>query len=205
MRNGQVRAVTSVRARGCWSLHSASSSAAISSSWRVGQDEAAAAGVEVEQLGVAAPGDGGLHLAQALLFAELLVEHVEEEVLGDGVVALGFEGAANLAQQQDVAPRRRRGRAPSGAESRSWRTRVPAGGDGRVAFFDVEEAEQLRGIDDGQQVVDLEGEVVGQAVDVVAAALVEQQFEQAGDAAGAGVGQHLVVHLALVADRAAGC
>jgi hypothetical protein len=77
-------------------------------------------------------------------------------------------------------------------------------GDGRVAFFDFEEAEQLRGIHDGQQVVDLEGQIVGQAVDVVAPALVEQQFEQAGHAAGARVGQHLVVHLALVADRA-GC
>ena len=77
-------------------------------------------------------------------------------------------------------------------------------GDGGVAFFDLEEAEQLRGVDDRQQVVDLEGEVVGQAIDVVAAALVEQQFEQSGDAAGARMGQHLVVHLALVADTRAG-
>ena len=75
-------------------------------------------------------------------------------------------------------------------------------GDGRVAFFDLEEAEQLRGIHNGQQVVDLEGQVVGQTVDVVAAALVEQQFQQAGHAAGARVGQHLVVHLALVAHSA---
>ena len=57
----------------------------------------------------------------------------------------------------------------------------------------------MRGVDDGQQVVDLEGQVVGQAVDVVAAALVEQQFQQAGHAARPRVGQHLVVHLALVA------
>ena len=39
---------------------------------------------------------------QALLFTELLVEHVEEEVLGNGVVAFGLKGAANLAQEQDV-------------------------------------------------------------------------------------------------------
>ena len=37
--------------------------------------------------------------------AELLVEHVEEEFLGNGVVALGLEGAADLAQQQDVVQR----------------------------------------------------------------------------------------------------
>ena len=74
-----------------------------------------------------------------------------------------------------------------------------AGGDGRVAFFDIQEAEQLRGVHNGQQVVDLEAQVVGQAVDVVAAALVEQQLQQAGDAAGTRMGQHLVVHLALIA------
>ena len=79
-----------------------------------------------------------------------------------------------------------------------------ARGDGGVAFLDFEEAEQLCGVDDGEQVVDLKGEIVGEAVDVVASALVEEQFEQAGHAAGAGVGQHLVVHLALVADAGAG-
>ncbi len=77
-------------------------------------------------------------------------------------------------------------------------------GDGGVAFFDFEEAEELGGVDDGEQVVDFEGEIVGEAVDVVAAAFVEEQFQQAGYAAGAGVGQHLVVHLALVADWFAG-
>ncbi len=76
---------------------------------------------------------------------------------------------------------------------------VAALGDGRVAFFDFEEAEQLRGIHDRQQVVDFEGKIVGEAVDVVAAALVEQQFEQSGHAAGPRVRQHLVLHLALVA------
>ena len=107
---------------GMLELHSASSLGGNLFFLRVGQHEAAARGVEVEQLGVAAPGDGGFHLALALLFAELLVEHVEEEVLGHGVVALGFQGAANLAQQQHVARRRRRGRVPSGEGFRSWRT-----------------------------------------------------------------------------------
>jgi len=170
---------------------------------RIGQDKAAAAGVEVKELGIAAPGDGCLHLAEALLFAELLVEHVEEEVLGDGVVAFGFEGAANLAQQQDVGQ-------SGGAEEFLLAQNFGVGelgsalGDGGIAFFDGEEAEQLRGIDDGQEVVDLETQVVGEAVDVVAAALVEEQFQQAGHAAGARVGQHLVVHLALVADAGVG-
>src|ERR1700722_19458536 len=69
---------------------------------RLGQDEAAARGVEVEELGVAAPVDGGLNLPLAFVGAELLVEHVEEELFGDSVVGFGFEGAANLTQEQDV-------------------------------------------------------------------------------------------------------
>ena len=156
-------------------------------------------GIEVEELGVAAPVDGGLQLALRLVFAELLVEHVEEELLGNGVVALGFERADDLAQQQDVLER---GVAEQLLLPQDFGVGElgAAGGDGGVAFFDLEEAEQLRGVDDGQQVVDLEGEVVGQAVDVVLAAVVEQQFEQAGDAAGTRVGQHLVLHLPLVAD-----
>ena len=47
-------------------------------------------------------------------------------------------------------------------------------GDGRIAFVNFEEPEQLGGIDDREEVVDLEGEVIGEAVDVVATALVEQ-------------------------------
>jgi len=69
---------------------------------RVDEHEAPPRRVKVEQLGIAAPGDSRLHLAQAFLFAELLIEHVEEELLGNRVVALGVERAANLAQQQHV-------------------------------------------------------------------------------------------------------
>ena len=59
----------------------------------VRQDEAAAGGIEVEQFGVAAPVDGGFELALRFFLAELFVEHVEEELFGDGVVGLGFERA----------------------------------------------------------------------------------------------------------------
>jgi hypothetical protein len=59
-------------------------------------------GVEVEQLGVPAPADRGLELAQRHLFGELLVQHVVEELLGDAAVALGLDGAHDLAEQQHV-------------------------------------------------------------------------------------------------------
>ena len=140
----------------------------------LGLDEAAARGVEVEELGVAAPVDGGFELAQGLFFAELLVEHVVEELFGDAAVALGLDGADDLPEQQDVFD-------GGGAEELLLAQDLGvgvlrAGGrDGGVAFVDREEAEQLGGVDDGQQVVDLEGEVVGQPVDVVLAVVVEQR------------------------------
>ncbi len=203
MTNGQVRTVTSERANVRCSFTRLAPGAA-SSSNGVGHHKAAARGVEVEQLRIAAPVDGGLHLALRFFFAELLVEHVEEELFGNGVVALGFKRAANLAQEQDVLERRvaEEFLLPKNFGVGELRSGL---GDGCVAFLHFQEAEQLRRIDDGQQVVDLEGEIVGQAVDVVAAALVEQQFEQAGDAARSRMGQHLVLHLALVADRRPGC
>ena len=104
--NGQVRTVTSERAKGCWIFTRLPRLATISSSCASGSIKRRRRGVKVEQLRIAAPGHRGLHLPLALFFAELLVEHVEEELLGHGVVALGFERAANLPQQQHVAHRR---------------------------------------------------------------------------------------------------
>ena len=190
--------MTRVRARGCWSFTWRPPLAAISSSSASGITKRRRAGVEVEQLGVAAPGNRGLNLPLGFFLAELLVEHVEKEVLGHGVVALGFECAANLAQQEHVLDR---GVAEQLLLAQNFGVGelLAAGSDGRVALFDLEEAQHLRGIHDGQQIVDFEGQVVGQAIHVVAPALVEQQLEQAGNAAGPRVRQHLVAHLPLVA------
>src|SRR5215475_10692857 len=67
-----------------------------------GQEELPLLGVVVEQLGVAAPIDGGVELADGFLFAEVFVEDVVKELVGDGVGALGGEGAGDLADQGDV-------------------------------------------------------------------------------------------------------
>src|SRR5204862_536650 len=146
----------------------------------VGQHEAAASGVVIKQFRVAAPGDGGLQLPLALFLAELFVEHIEEKVLRDGVVALGVQRPANLAEQQDVV---HGGVAEQFLLAQNFRVGklLAAGGDDRIALLDIQEAEQLGGVHDGQQVVDLKAQIVGQAVNVLAAVLVEQQFQQAGD------------------------
>src|SRR5271170_5934342 len=64
--------------------------------------EAASRGVEVEQLGITAPVDGRFQLPLRLLFAELLVEHIQKELLRNGVIALVAERTRDLSQQQDV-------------------------------------------------------------------------------------------------------
>ena len=55
------------------------------------------------------------------------------------------------------------------------------------------EAEQHASLDDRQQIVDIHDEFFGQAVQIFLAAAVRQQFQQAGDAADAGVRQHLIL------------
>ena len=119
------------------------------------------------------------------------------------MVALGFNGAANLAKQQNVLESRiaEQFLLPQNFRIGELCTGI---GDGGIALFDLEKAEQLRSVDNGQQIVDLESKVVGQAVDVVSSAFVEQQFEQAGHASGSGMRQHLVLHLTLIADSWAG-
>ena len=69
---------------------------------RLRLNKAPSRSIEVEQLRIPSPVDRGLHLAQRLLFAELLVEHVVKELLRNAPVALGLDRAHDLAQQQHI-------------------------------------------------------------------------------------------------------
>src|ERR1039458_8181298 len=69
---------------------------------RIRHDEATPGSVKVEQFSVTAPGHRGFHLAQTFFVAELLIQHVEEELLRHRVIALRFEGTLDLAQQEHV-------------------------------------------------------------------------------------------------------
>src|ERR1700739_4970646 len=73
--------------------------------WRFfgfGQNKAAAGRIEVEQLSVATPVDGGFKLALGFVLAELLVKHVQEEFFRNGVVTFVVEGACDLPEKQNV-------------------------------------------------------------------------------------------------------
>ena len=89
------------------------------------------------------------------------------------MVGFVFECAADLAEEEYVFEG---GFAEEFLLVEDFRVGVggAGGGDGGVAFFDIEEAEELGGIDDGEQVVDFKGEIIGEAVDVVASALVDE-------------------------------
>ena len=112
--------------------------------------------------------DRGFELALGFILAEVLVEQVAEEFVGERSGRLGCQSAGDLAEQGDVA---------SGglteelllAENVGVGELAPSGVISASPSCDVEEAEQGSGFDDGEQVVDFEGEVVGEAVNVVAA------------------------------------
>ena len=103
MTNGHVRTVTSERAKVRWTVtHRLRQRRPLPC---VRHHEATARRIEIENLGIAAPVNRRLNLAPRLIFAELLVEHVEEEVFGNGVVAFGFQCPSNLPQEQNVSER----------------------------------------------------------------------------------------------------
>ena len=67
---------------------------------------------------------------------------------------------------------------------------LASGGDDRGAFFQAHKPEEHGGIDGGKQRVDFQAQFVGELVEIDAAALIAQNFEQAGHAAGTRVRQH---------------
>src|SRR5579875_1499279 len=117
--------------------------------FHVRERETAARGVEVKEFSIAAPVDGGFKLALGFIVAELLVEHVKEEVFRDGVVAFAAECAGDLAQQQHVL---KSCFAEKLLLAKNLRvSEVAAGGRNRdVAFLHFEEAEKLCGLHNGE-------------------------------------------------------
>ena len=61
-------------------------------------------------------------------------------------------------------------------------------GDTQVGVVHLGQAQDLGGVDEGEQVVDLESQLVGQLGQVLPFAVGDQDLEQAGHAAHAGLG-----------------
>ena len=163
-------------------------------------------GVVVEDLGVASPVQRGLELALDFVGAEVLVENVAEELLADGVVALGVQRVLDEAQDGDVLER-------GLAEELLLRLDVGFAKlaafrrDLDIAFVQHGKAQHHRRVYDGKQVVHVHRQLVGQLVEIVASAAVGQQLHESGNAAGTRMRQHLelgaLARLAIARLRAA--
>src|SRR5580658_106156 len=89
-------------------------------------------------------------------------------------------------------------------ENLRFRILVSGGSYRHITFLYLQEGEQRGRFDDGQKVVDFESEFVGEAVDIGPSLEIDDELEETGDAPGARVRQHLVMHLPLIADFLSG-
>ena len=133
----------------------------------------------------------------------MLVEDVAEEFQRHGSVRLALQSAANLLQQRDVRQRRLAEQALSRGDVGLGKG-LACRRDLHVAFMRLGKAQQHRVLDDGEQIVDFHQKIVGQVVEVLLAAAIIQQLEQAGHAARLGVWQPLNGGLGRFSRRAGG-
>ena len=159
--------------------------------WVSFADELARVGVVFVELAVAAPVDGEFELALRVLFAEAASEQVEEEAFAEVAVGGGGERVADGPHERGALV------GVSGEELLAGEDvgggDLSAGvGDLEVGFLDGGEAEELGGVDEREEVVDLEAELVGELGEVFAAADRDEDLEEAGETADGRVGQRLL-------------
>jgi hypothetical protein len=155
----------------------------------LGQRELAGGGVVIENFGIAPPLNGGFKLAARFVLAEMFVEQVAEKFIAERAIGLGFERLLHLTEQRYVGEG---GFAEDGFARLNvrLRERLAFGCDDGVAFFDAQQAEENGGVHGGQERVDFQAQFIGKAMQIRAAAMVGEDFQQAGHAAWAGVRQH---------------
>src|SRR6185312_15138737 len=115
-------------------------------------DELAGAGVVLVELAVAAPVDGKLELALCILFAEAASEQVEEEPFAEVAVGGGGKRVADGADERGVLVGVF-GEDLLAGEDVGGGDLATGVGDLQVCVFDGGEAEELCGVDEGEQIV----------------------------------------------------
>src|SRR5580700_4076699 len=71
----------------------------------LGENQAVRFAIEVEDFSVAAPVHGSFELALHFILAEVFVENVVKELVGNGVISLGVQDAIDLLENHDVFER----------------------------------------------------------------------------------------------------
>src|SRR5467141_421268 len=142
----------------------------------------AGCGVVIENLGVAPPLNGGFQLAAGLVFAEMFVEEVAEKFIVEGAIGFGFERLLHLAEQGHMGE-------GGFAEDGFARLNVclgeglALGSNDGVALLDAQESEENGGVHAGEKRVNFQAELIGELVEIGAATLVGEDFEQTRQAA----------------------
>ena len=156
------------------------------------EDQLAGMGVEIEQLAVASPVDRDAHLLAGLVLGEAAAEKVQEEVLAQVAVLGRRQGVVDGADERCAL---------AGPPGEDLLRLVDVGrhehlavvGDLQVRILHSCQAQQLRRIDQWEQVVHFEGQVACQFGEVLPPASRGQDLEQAGHAADGG-GRERRVH-----------
>src|SRR5258708_6312916 len=119
----------------------------------------------------------------------MLIEQVAEKFFGKSTVGFGLERLFHLAEQGHIGQR-------CLAEDRfaglnvSLSERLAIWSDHRVALLDAEQAEENGRVNRGKKRVDFETQFLRQAAKIGAAALIHEDFQKTGHAAGSRVGKH---------------
>src|SRR5271169_3469027 len=155
----------------------------------LGKGQLARGGVVIENLRVAPPLNGGFQLAARFVLAEVFVEEVAKEFVGERAVRFRFQGILHLAKERNMCE--------SGfAKDRFARLDVRLsvglsfGSNDGFALFEAEHAEEHGGVHSGEKRVDFEAQLIGKFVKIRAATMVGENFQQAGQSAGARVRKH---------------
>jgi len=124
-------------------------------------------------------------LAAGFFLTKVLVEQVAEKILRRECGWIGLERLFHLAEQRNI---RESGFAKDCFAGLNIRLskRLALRRDDGFAFFDAKHSEENSSIDSRKECINLETQFVGKTMQINAATVVGENFQEAGHAAGAG-------------------
>src|ERR1035438_3877099 len=147
-------------------------------------------GIVREDVPVPAPIQRRFDLPLYFDVRELLLQDVAEELQRQRVVGLAKQSTVHLLEQGDTSQNSLTEESFSRANTGS-RERFATGGDRHISALGFREAQQSRGLHDGQEIVHFQAEFVGELIEVTGAAVAVEQFQQARNRSAARVREHL--------------
>src|ERR1035441_8466009 len=147
-------------------------------------------GIVREDVPVPAPIQRRFDLPLYFDVRELLLQEVAEELQRQRVVGLAYQSTVHLLEQGDTSQNSLTEESFSRAYVGSGEG-FATGGDLHISTLGFREAQQGRGLHDGQKIVHFQAEFVGELIEVTGAAVAVEQFQQARNRSAARVRHHL--------------